>query len=111
MAKILVDGEDEERPKYLIFKQEEMTDWVESNLAIAQTIPAALDDAVVIRLKDPFAATALFTYCNTIMSFLELLESLEVISELEHQSLLDIADYFHSQALESEKIKGKRLPD
>lgn len=102
---------EEEDAKYLVYKQEEMTNWVESNLAIAQTIPAALDDAVVIRLKDPFASTALYTYCNTIMSTLELLDSLEVINEDERQRLLDIADYFHSQAMESEKIKGKRLPD
>jgi hypothetical protein len=73
---------------------------------------SVVDDAVVIRLKDPFAATALFTYCNTIMSFLELLEThVESFSEGDHQSLLDIADYFHSKALESEKIKNKRLPD
>jgi hypothetical protein len=97
MAKILIDGEDEqERPKYVVHKLDD---------------DSVVDDAVVIRLKDPFAATALFTYCNTIISFVELLESLEVISEGEHQSLLDIADYFHSQALESEKIKDKRLPD
>lgn len=102
-------AETEDETKYFVYKADEMTSWVETNLTIAQTIPAALDDAVVVRLKDPFAATALFTYCNTIMSFLELLEG--TISEEEHQTLLDIADYFHSQALESEKIKGKRLPD
>ena len=68
-----------------------------------------VDDAVVIRLKDPFAATALFTYANTIMSFLELME--EDMTEEDHARMLDIADYFHQQACESQKIKGKRLPD
>lgn len=99
----------EEDAKYLVYKQEEMTGWVEGNLAIAQTIPAALDDAVVIRLKDPFAATALYTYCNTIMSFMELME--DTMTQEEHRRMLDIADYFHERAVSSEKIKGKRLPD
>jgi hypothetical protein len=101
-----------EDAKYLVYKQEEMTNWVEGNLAIAQSIPAALDDAVVIRLKDPFASTALYTYCNTIMSFLELMDDRDAtMTEGERQTLLDIADYFHGQAMDSEKIKGKRLPD
>jgi hypothetical protein len=101
-----------EDAKYLVYKQEEMTNWVEGNLAITQSIPAALDDAVVIRLKDPFASTALYTYCNTIMSFLELMDDRDAtMTEGERQTLLDIADYFHGQAMDSEKIKGKRLPD
>jgi hypothetical protein len=106
-------GETEDQPKYIVFKLDEFQTWETLEEADGMAPPPkALDDAVVIRLKDPFASTALFTYCNTIMSFLELLENLErAISEDEHQSLLDIADYFHSQALESEKIKGKRLPD
>jgi hypothetical protein len=73
---------------------------------------SVVDDAVVIRLKDPFAATALYTYCNTIMSFVELLEEhADNFKEDDHQRLLDIADYFHGQAMESERIKGKKLPD
>ena len=66
-----------------------------------------VDDAVVIRLKDPFAATALHTYCSAILTVLELME----LDEDEHQRMLDIADYFHQQAVESSSIKGKRLPD
>jgi hypothetical protein len=95
----------EEGPKYVVFKRE---DWPWPNTG-EHVSPQPLDDAVVIRLKDPFAATALFTYCNTIMSSLELLE--DFISEEDYQRMLNIADYFHQQAMASEKIKGKRLPD
>lgn len=98
----------DEDAKYLVYKQEEMTNWVAGNLAVAQTIPAALDDAVVIRLKDPFAATALHTYSNTILSVIELIPSLDPD---DHQRMIDIADYFAQMASESESIKGKRLPD
>jgi hypothetical protein len=90
-----------------------MTDLLDDNAAkyiVSKVDDGSLvDDAVVIRLKDPFAATALFTYCNTIMSFLELME--DTMDEGEHQRMLDVADYFHQQACESQKIKGKRLPD
>ena len=98
---------EEEQPKYVVFKIEDF------NQALGEgTIGQCpeVDDAVVIRLKDPFAATALYTYCNTIMSFLELMPE-EFLSEQENQRMLDLADYFHGQAMESEKIKGKRLPD
>jgi hypothetical protein len=70
-----------------------------------------VDDAVVIRLKDPFAATALYTYANTIMSFMELLRDADQLSKEEALRLLDIVDYFNTQADQSTKITGKRLPD
>jgi len=104
---------EEPDPKYIVFKAEEFDRW---NNLVGGTKKAGLqgrvDDAVVIRLKDPFAATALYTYCNTIMSFLELMDDRDAsMTEEERQRMLDIADYFHGQAMDSEKIKGKRLPD
>jgi hypothetical protein len=92
--------EELDRPKYTVFKNDKR----------GQVIPSPLQDAVVIRLKDPFAATALFTYANTIMSFLELMPE-ETLSEVENDRMMDLADYFHGQAVESQKIKDKRLPD
>lgn len=97
--------EEEEQPKYVVFKIEDWKTFGGEEWMGAKP----LDDAVVIRLKDPFAATALYTYCNTIMSFIELLD--DTMSENDRQRMLDVADYFHGQAMESEKIKGKRLPD
>jgi hypothetical protein len=70
-----------------------------------------VDDAVVIRLKDPFAATALHTYANTIMSFVELMQTVSALGKEEEQRLLDIADYFAEKGDESRKILDKRLPD
>jgi hypothetical protein len=100
---------EEEQPKYVVFKREEWEHSIGTDLG---AYPIPLDDAVVIRLKDPFAATALYTYCNTIMSMLELMDDRDAsMSEDERQSMLDIADYFHGKAMESEKIKDKRLPD
>jgi hypothetical protein len=87
---------EQERPKYEVRKTED---------------GSLVDDAVVIRLKDPFAVTALYTYANTIMSFVELLRTTEHLSQEEETSLMDIADYFHGKAVESEKITDKRIPD
>lgn len=96
-------------PKYIVFKTE---DWNRVRGEQDWLVPMAVPDAVVIRLQDHFAATALFTYCNTIMGFLELLEThVEGWDENDHQRLLDIADYFHEQACESQKLKNKKLPD
>jgi hypothetical protein len=66
-------------------------------------------DAVVIRLKDPFAPTALYTYANTIMSGLEVWG--DYWSEAERDRMIELADYFHNQALISEQVRDKRLPD
>jgi hypothetical protein len=101
--------EQDEDAKYLVYKQEEMTNWVEGNLAIAQTIPAALDDAVVIRLKDPYASSALHAYANAILTVLDILDN--NIDPDEYQQQVDIADYFSQKAMESAEIKNKRLPD
>jgi hypothetical protein len=98
--------EEQEQPKYIVFKREEWEDTVDP--LGNRSFPTPLDDAVVIRLKDPFAATALFTYANTIMSWLELSTELP---EEKYNDMLWIADYFHQQACESQKIKDKRLPD
>jgi hypothetical protein len=87
--------DEEEAPKYIVWKQD----------------GTPVDDAVVIRLKDPFAATALFTYSNTILSFVELMNTLSRLSIEEQKALVDIADYFHSKGVDSQVIKNKRLPD
>lgn len=102
---------EEPEPKYIVFKADDYAQWFKDGRRI-QELPGPLSDAVVIRLKDPFAATALYTYCNTIMSFLELMDDRDAtMTEGERQTMLNIADYFHGQAMDSEKIKGKRLPD
>jgi len=70
-----------------------------------------VEDAVVIRLKDPFAATALHTYANTILSFVELMRTVSALSKEEETRLMDIADYFQEKGDESRMITDKRLPD
>jgi hypothetical protein len=100
------DWDDAVEAKYVVFKTDEFARWVEAPEPEARV--QEVSDAVVIRLKDPFAATALFTYANTIMSTLELVPDLD--PEV-HQRMLDIADYFHERACESQSIKHKRLPD
>jgi len=100
---------EEEEAKYVVFKKEYFDQWQMQEKPAS--IPRPLDDTVVIRLKDPFAATALFTYANTIMSFLELMDDRDTITWDEHERMVGIADYFHQQACASQEIKDKRLPD
>jgi hypothetical protein len=84
-------------------------DVTEDKYIVTKRDGTPVDDAVVIRLKDPFAATALHTYCSAILTVLDLMR--DDMEEEEYQRMLDIADYFHQQAVESSKIEGKRLPD
>jgi hypothetical protein len=83
----------------------------EKKYAVYKADGTLVEDAVVIRLKDPFAVTALHSYANTIMSFVELLRTTEHLSDDEEKRLIDICDYFHTKAMESQAIAGKRLPD
>jgi hypothetical protein len=68
-----------------------------------------VDDAVVIRLKDVYASSALHAYTNAILTVLDLMAD-DLDPEV-YQQQLDIADYFHQKAVASSEIKGKRLPD
>lgn len=99
----MIEIDEPSETKYIVFKME---DW-ESFGGPEWMGATPIDDAVVIRLKDPFAATALFTYNNTIMNALDN----NWIPEEDQERMLEIADYFHQQAVESSKIKNKRLPD
>lgn len=76
---------------------------------VTKTDGTPVDDAVVIRLKDPFAPTALYTYANTIMSLVELME--QWIDPQEHHRMIELADYFQAQAITSQTIQDKKLPD
>lgn len=72
----------------------------------------ALDDAVVIRRQDVFAAPALEAYANAIQCLIEAIDLVPYDADLDKskQSLRDIADYFHDQADRSYMIQRK-LPD
>jgi hypothetical protein len=68
----------------------------------------AVDDAVVIRRKDVFAASALHTYANSIAI------TARTIGELAPSTrdrLQGIADYFHEQAVLADEDPFTKLPD
>jgi hypothetical protein len=84
-------------------------DVTEDKYIVTKLDGTPVDDAVVIRLKDPYASSALHAYCSAILTVLDLMQD-DMDPDL-YQQQLDIADYFHQQAVESSKIKGKRMPD
>ena len=97
-----------EQTKYIVFKADDYAQWFKDGMRI-QGLPQAVDDAVVIRLKDPYAASALHAYTNAILTVLDLLG--DKLDPDTYQEQLDIADYFHQKAVDSSEMKGKRLPD
>ena len=99
--------------KYITFKRE---DWDQLCTGGQSIYPQRLseigrqkevDDAVVIRRKDAFASAALHTYANSIGVAAKCIGMLapEVSTRL-----LNIADYFHTQAVLSDDT-DTRLPD
>lgn len=67
-----------------------------------------LDDAVVIRTQDVFAAPALDTYSNSISVALTVMSYTQGNPNPE---LSKIADYFHERAVEAWERQDKKLPD
>ena len=76
-----------------------------------------LDDAVVVRRRDIFAAPALEAYANAMQCVIEALNQ----RGIEHEGngagystvdrLRDIADYFHEQSEKSYSDANRKLPD
>ena len=97
-----------EQAKYITFKADDYAQWMKDGRRI-QGLPQPVDDAVVIRLKDPYASSALHAYTNAILTVLDLMA--DDLDPDTYQAQLDIADYFHQMAVSSSEIKGKRLPD
>jgi hypothetical protein len=85
-------------------------DWEEPPKYIVTKLDGTpVDDAVVIRLKDSYASSALHAYTNAILTVLDIMGD-DMDPEV-YQQQLDIADYFHQRAVTSSEIKDKRLPD
>lgn len=98
--------------KYITFKREDWDSMHERHASIYHnTLKAledeALEDAVVIRTQDAFAAAALHTYANSIAVAARCIGELAPSTS---QRLQKIADYFHERAVEASDVKTK-LPD
>jgi len=102
------DWIEEEQAKYIVFKAEDYAHWMMDGRRI-QGLPEPLPDAVVIRLKDSYAMSALHAYANAILTVLDIMG--DNMDPETYQQQLDICDYFHQKAVESGEMKGKRLPD
>jgi len=99
-----------EQTKYIVFKADDYAQWFKDGRRI-QGLPQAVDDAVVIRLKDPYAASALHAYTNAILTVLDLDIITENLDPAVYQEQVEIADYFHQKAMESGDIKQRKFPD
>jgi hypothetical protein len=107
------DWIEEEQAKYAVLKMADWNDLLRQLGAAWEnggfSIPDRIEDAVVIRLKDSYASSALHAYANAILTVLDIMG--ESMDPDVYQQQLDICDYFHQKAVESGEMKGKRLPD
>ena len=102
--------------KYIVFKREEFNKWLIDTfgptpraegrlIGIAEAL--SLDDAVVIRTKDPFAGPALHCYAATMAMY----TNLSNINGDPAKSLRRTADYFNERAMEADATFEQKLPD
>lgn len=100
--------------KYITFKTDDFMMWVahgvaddeeKFKLAFNDAIMLSLDDAVIIRRQDYFAAPALAMYAATIATTIRLIEDPD-----RRAQLVAIADYFTRQS-ELAGDEGWKYPD
>lgn len=78
------------------------------NAAIKALDDARLDDAVVIRQQDIFAAGVLFTYAGAVQTAIEVMSQ---NNQPAPQDLLDLRDKFFEFASAAEASPIKKFPD
>lgn len=97
--------------KYVVVKREEWDALLRVAPAmVAEHFPEPIPDAVVIRRQDVFAPPALDTYANAIYTAVEILRMQNGQHADEARRLLNIADYFHGQAVTAWQT-NRKVPD
>jgi hypothetical protein len=104
--------EQDERPKYMVFKIDDWENWVRDNPLAP--LPQPVHDFVVIRLQDVFAAPALDAYANSIQVAVRAMQmDAGGYNETVVRRLSGIADYFHEMATRARDEDGftSKIPD
>jgi hypothetical protein len=76
-----------------------------------EAVGKPLEDAIVLRKQDLTVAPLMHAYSSMILSFIETLSSVGVLSEDDRDSLREIADWAHNEATDAEVWPDRRLPD
>lgn len=93
--------------KYVVVKRVDVT-WQAGKTVGRFYVIDILPDATIIRGQDIFAANALFSYSNSILSTIELLEALGTTPP---NHLLTVADYFHRRGLHARGLPTHKISD
>lgn len=106
-----LDGVAVHNEKYIVFKRDDFH-WENGQDLFDITPKDEVSDAVVIRLQDVFAESALWTYANEIRAALEILwlmghtpDGNEIVQRLD-----EIAEYFAEMANAAGRAR-KKVPD
>jgi len=91
--------------KYITFRRDELFDLLAQFGMKGDLTAMEIDDAVVIRRQDIFAAPALFAYAHSIAIAAKVAENTML-----HDQLIRVSDYLHQQA-ELAGEEGHKFPD
>lgn len=97
--------------KYVVFKRK---DWDEYLSGGGDDIPNLLEDAVVIRPQDIFAAPGLFAYASAIQTAIDLnylQNGSKSMLPVPVSKLEDLRDFFFEQAQFAQEYPSKKFPD
>jgi hypothetical protein len=94
--------------KYVVIKTDDYNTWIQVG---EWKPPTMVTDAVVIRLQDQFAASALTAYASSILTALEIMDDFGYPSAHARKHLTQVADFFFSKAEEARNWPGRKLPD
>lgn len=108
MASELATGDTTNDDKYVVVKRNNVV-WhaVSPDIGLIHARDI-LPDATVIRGQDIFASTALFSYANSILATIELLEATGTFPP---KHLLTVADFFHQRGLAARGMTAHKIPD
>lgn len=100
-----------ENDKYVVFKREDLDDWLGKFVPSVDLVPLILQDAIVIRRQDIFAGPGLFAYANAIQTALDLMDDITEGFFDEDGHLQELRDFFWEQAMQASHSETKKIPD
>lgn len=94
--------------KYVVFSRTAYNNYLPSQ---GEAPPPEIEDAVVIRTQDIFAAPALYAYANCISTCIEILSQTDDYPTPLLTRLREISDYFMDRGDEADNHHSRKVPD
>lgn len=89
--------------KFIVFKRDEWDKWKSDGMSRGEA-PDVVEDAVVLRLQDEFASTAIRAYSDAVVTVIGIMQG---IGYKVPESLLSISDHFVELSEQAQNLKQR----